>query len=85
MLSWAVVVALLEKVMFWHQWPILKTFYARKLWLQSHTWLENTPYYNPRVVIYERKMFIRLATEIRISNPIMGKFYFLSNCIKSVL
>ena len=23
---------------------------------------ENTPYYDPRVVIYERKMFIRLAT-----------------------
>ena len=25
--------------------------------------LENTPYYDPRVVIYERKMFIRLATD----------------------
>ena len=23
---------------------------------------ENTPYYDPRVVIYERKMFIRLTT-----------------------
>ena len=29
---------------------------------RGRTWLENTPYYNPRVVIYERKMFIRLAT-----------------------
>ena len=25
-------------------------------------WLEITPYYDSRVVIYERKMFIRLAT-----------------------
>ena len=27
----------------------------------SRTWLENTPNYDPRVVIYERKMFIRLS------------------------
>ena len=29
---------------------------------ESRTWLENTPYYNSRVVNYERKLFIRLAT-----------------------
>ena len=28
--------------------------------------LENTPYYDPRVVIYDRKMFIRLATDVKI-------------------
>ena len=26
--------------------------------------MENTPYYDPRVVIFKRKMFIRLATEV---------------------
>ena len=25
-------------------------------------WIQNCPYYNSRVVIYDRKMFIRLAT-----------------------
>ena len=29
--------------------------------------MENTPYYDPKFVIYERKMFIRLATEKKIS------------------
>ena len=29
--------------------------------LESY-WLENCPYYDPRVVIYDRKMFMRLAT-----------------------
>ena len=26
----------------------------------SHTWLENTPYYDPRVVNYERRMFNKI-------------------------
>ena len=30
--------------------------------------LENTPYYDTRVVIYERKCFIRLATGVVILN-----------------
>ena len=30
---------------------------------------ENTPYYDPRVVIYERKMFIRLATGAWLAQP----------------
>ena len=46
----------------WHQWPILLAFYAHKLQLYSCNWLENTPCYDPRVVIYDRKMLIRLAT-----------------------
>ena len=36
--------------------------------------MENTPYYDPRVVIYEHKMFIRLATDlvpIEKMNPIL--------------
>ena len=40
-----------------------QTCYARKLRLWSRTWLENTPYYDPRAVIYEPKMFRRLSTE----------------------
>ena len=35
----------------------------RKLRLSSHTWLENTPYYEYRVVIYDQRGFIRLATD----------------------
>ena len=27
-------------------------------------WLENYPYYDSRVVIYARKMFLRLATDL---------------------
>ena len=29
------------------------------------TWLENTPYYDSRVVIYDRRGFIRLATGLQ--------------------
>ena len=52
----------IQAVAKWVLWPILYSLYDRNLRLQSCTWLENTPYYDPRVVIYERKMFIRLAT-----------------------
>ena len=34
--------------------------------------------YDPRVVIYERKMFIRLATEVRGSNLAIGKFLLVT-------
>ena len=33
-------------------------------------WLEKCPYYNSRVVIYARKMFIRLATGLKWDNKI---------------
>ena len=36
--------------------------YDRKLYLQSCTWLENTPYYDSRAVIYDHNAFIRLTT-----------------------
>ena len=32
-------------------------------------WLENSPYYDPRVVIYTRQMFIRLANGHEIEFP----------------
>ena len=47
---------------------ILKRLYDRKLRLKSHTWLENTPYYNCRLINYERKLFIRLATAYLAGN-----------------
>ena len=31
--------------------------------------------YNSRVIIYERKMFIRLATDVSGLNPVIGKIY----------
>ena len=54
-----------------------QTCYARKLRLWSRTWLENTPYYHPRVIIYERKMFIRLAPGVwsKTKNVNMGKSF----------
>ena len=43
-------------------WPILQSNYARKLQLQSHKYKQFTGNDDYRVAIYERKMFIRLAT-----------------------
>ena len=40
--------------------------YDCNLRLYSRTWLENTPYYDPRVVIYNRRGFIGLATDVTV-------------------
>ena len=42
--------------------------------LESY-WLENCPYYDPRVVIYACKMFIRLPTGADLIKILQHKFY----------
>ena len=37
-------------------------------------WLQNCPYYDSTVEIYDRKMFIRLATEIIPKDPMIGPY-----------
>ena len=36
-------------------------------------WLQICPYYDSRVVINDRKMFIRLATEVDFMNKILAE------------
>ena len=40
--------------------------------------LKLPPYYNPRVIIYERKMFLRLATGQRLPVYIFKRYFILS-------
>ena len=54
-----------------HLWPILKTIYALNLQLQSRNMGYFQVRYNSRVMNYDPKGFIRLATEWKIK----GKYY----------
>ena len=57
------------------------TLYARKLQLQSHKYKQFTNNFDSRIVIYEHKMFIRLATDWMLNifiQSIKLNFYFLS-------
>ena len=48
-------------------------------------WLENCPYYNTRVAIYARKMFIRLATEQWLCQSWQSGCYLLLFSILNIM